>query len=129
MVKLEPDREKKNNFRIWRGHVLIPHNPKIKFSIIVVLSNKYPKTFPRAFIHESVLEYTGKIYTQSIWDDDKTKEKYLMMCHEHMSNHAGDTDFNVWHPQLGIAHFFLRQIWLWWAAQQNLVESEWLKKH
>jgi hypothetical protein len=45
-----------------------------------------------------------------------------MICHEHMS------DTKAWKANLGIAHFFIRQIWVWWAAQQNVIIQEYDKK-
>ena len=50
-------------------------------------------------------------------------KKYIMICHEHMSN------THAWKESLGIVHFFMRQIWVWWAAQQNVIITEYHKKN
>ena len=51
-------------------------------------------------------------------------EKYVMICHEHM-----ETVDEAWHPQLTIAHFFIREVFYWWAAQQNLIIDSWNEKN
>lgn len=45
-----------------------------------------------------------------------------MICHEHMSN------TEAWNQNLGIAHFFIQQVWVWWAAQQIVIIQELDKK-
>ncbi|MFX0056848.1 MAG: hypothetical protein ACFE85_00865 [Candidatus Hodarchaeota archaeon] len=34
----------------------------------------------------------------------------------------------AWNQNLGIAHFFIQQVWVWWAAQQIVIIQELDKK-
>lgn len=65
------------------------------------------------------MEYCGKIFLKNIWEQEG--KKYVMICHEHMSN------TQAWRENLGIVHFFIRQVWVWWAAQQNVIIKEYDK--
>lgn len=45
-----------------------------------------------------------------------------MISHDHMHN------LNLWNQNYGIYHFLTRVVWLWWAAQQNIIIKENEKK-
>jgi hypothetical protein len=105
---------------VWTGNLLVPERPEIDFEIKVLLTSEYPKVCPRCFAEEKIMEYCGKIFMKNIWEQDG--KKYVMICHEHMS------DTNAWNANLGISHFFIRQVWVWWAAQQNVIILEYDKR-
>jgi len=117
--KLYPESNPKYNYLIWNGNLCIPDHPEINFDIKVLLTSEYPKVCPRCFADSKIIDYCGKLFLKNIWEQDGIK--YIMICHEHMSN------CNAWNEHLGIAHFFLRQIWVWWAAQQNIIIDEFYK--
>ncbi len=117
--QLAPSDNPKYNFMVWRGHLTVPDRPDIKFGIRILLTSDYPKVTPRCFADLDILNYCGKIYTQNIWNDpDEAGKKYVMICHDHMSQQE------AWMDNLGIAHFFVREVWFWWAAQQNVIIQE-----
>lgn len=114
---LVPSRNAKHNFLIWNGHILVPNRPEIKFDIKILLTSEYPKNCPRCFADESIMNYCGKLYFGNVWEQDNSK--YIMICHDHMS------ETQAWKPTLGIVHFFIREIWIWWMAQQNFIIQNW----
>lgn len=118
--RLFPDTNQRHNFLIWSGNLLVPDHPEINFNIKVLLTSEYPKVCPRCFADSKIITYCDKLFLKNIWEQDD--KKYVMICHEHMSN----TD--AWNESLGIVHFFLRQIWVWWAAQQNVIINEFNKR-
>jgi len=120
---LAPSRDPRYNYKKWDGYLQVATRPEIKFKMVILLPSNYPYACPRAFIEERIVEYTGKIYTKNIWTEENG-EKYLMICHDHMAEIDG-----IWTPNLTIAHFFIREVFYWWAAQQNLIIDEWDKKH
>lgn len=124
-IHLKPDQNPKYNFMLWRGTIQIPKRPEIKFDLLILLSSEYPKVIPRCFLEEDVANYTGKLYQKNQYRDDLTKKTYVMICHDHMSEIS-----NVWDSNLGIAHFFIREVHFWFAAMQNNIIREWdrLKK-
>ncbi len=95
-------------------------SPEINVDLKVLLTSEYPKVCPRCFAEEKIVNYCGKIFLKNIWEQEG--KKYVMICHEHMSN------TNAWKENLGIAHFFIGQVWVWWAAQQNVIIKEYDKK-
>jgi len=119
--KLYPEKNPRFNYLIWNGNLLVPERPEINFNIKVLLTSEYPKVCPRCFAEEKILEYCGKIFIKNIWKQEG--KKYVMICHEHMSN------THAWNEHLGIVHFFIRQVWIWWAAQQNVIINEYNKKN
>jgi hypothetical protein len=119
--KLFPERNPRYNYLIWAGNLTVPEKPEINFEIKVLLTSEYPRVCPRCFIDEEILEYCGKIFLKNVWEQDG--KKYVMICHEHMSN------THAWNERLGIVHFFIRQVWVWWAAQQNIIIDEFAKKN
>lgn len=118
--RLLPERNPRYNYLVWGGNLLVPERPEINFDIKVLLTSEYPKVCPRCFAEEEIVEYCGKIFLKNIWEQDG--KKYVMICHEHMTN------THAWKEKLGIAHFFIRQVWVWWAAQQNLIIKEYDKR-
>jgi len=118
--KLFPEKNPRYNYLVWTGNLLVPENPEIIFEIKVLLTSEYPKVCPRCFAEEKIVEYCGKIFLRNIWEQEG--KKYVMICHEHMSN------THAWKENLGIVHFFIRQVWVWWAAQQNVIIKEYDKK-
>jgi len=118
--KLFPEKNPRYNYLIWTGNLVVPERPEINFEIKVLLTSEYPQACPRCFAEEKILDYCGKIFMKNVWEQDG--KKYVMICHEHMS------DTKAWKVNLGIAHFFIRQIWVWWAAQQNVIIQEYDKK-
>ena len=109
---------------IWRGFIQVPKRPEIKFNMLILLNSEYPKVIPRCFLEESVVNYTGKLYIKNIFNDKDSGKNYMMICHDHM----GEVK-DAWEPNLTIAHFFIREVWFWFAAMQNHIISEWDKKH
>jgi hypothetical protein len=115
--KLYPEKDPGDNFQIWKGYLTIPkHTPQIKFDIRVILSSEYPVVPPRCFAESTILDYTGKLYPKNDWREKE--KKFVMICHDHLSKTKS------WNRRLGIVHFFMRQIWVWWAAQQNQIIKE-----
>ncbi len=47
-----------------------------------------------------------------------------MICHDHMGEIK-----SVWGPNLTIAHFFIREVWYWFAAMQNTIIKQWNVKN
>ncbi|MHA1284375.1 MAG: hypothetical protein ACTSVV_06950 [Promethearchaeota archaeon] len=118
--RLFPEKNPRLNYLIWTGNLIVPERPEINFEIKVILTSEYPKVCPRCFIEEKIVDYCGKIFLKNIWQQQG--KKYVMICHEHMSK------TQAWESNLGIVHFFIRQIWVWWAAQQNIIIQEFDKK-
>ncbi|MHA1758762.1 MAG: hypothetical protein ACTSVV_18495 [Promethearchaeota archaeon] len=119
--RLYPEKTPRFNYQVWTGFLMVPNRPEIKFEIKVILSAEYPKVSPRCFIEESILNYCGKVFVKKTWKQDG--RKYVEICHEHLFK------ANAWNPRLGIVHFFMRQIWVWWAAQQNIIIQEFDAKY
>jgi len=119
--KLFPEKNPRYNYLIWSGFLLVPERPEISFDIKVLLTSEYPKACPRCFIEERIIEFCGKIFLKNIWEQDG--KKYIMICHEHMA------ETEAWASNLGIVHFFIREIWIWWAAQQNAIIKEYDKNY
>jgi len=104
--------------------------------LIIVLSGEYPKVSPRAFIEDSLVELAGsKIYLKNRFPpkmdeenkwvrDPVTGKSFVMICHDHMSEVK-----DAWTPNLGIVHFFIREVWFWFAAMQNLIIKEYDRNH
>jgi hypothetical protein len=122
-LQIKPDQNPKYNFMLWRGYVQIPKRTDIKFDMIILLSSEYPQVIPRCFLEESIVNFTGKLYQKNQYRDPDTEKTYVMICHDHMEE-VSDT----WEPILGIAHFFIREVWFWFAAMQNYIISEWDKQ-
>lgn len=119
--RLFPEKDPKFNYMVWSGSLMVPENLNINFEIKVLLTSEYPKVCPRCFAEEDIINYCGKVFLKNIWNQNG--KKYVMICHEHMTN------TNAWQPTLGIVHFFIRQIWVWWAAQQNIIIKEYEKRN
>ncbi|TXT63147.1 MAG: hypothetical protein BAJALOKI1v1_780010 [Promethearchaeota archaeon] len=118
--KLFPEKDRRYNYLVWTGEIVVPERPEIKFEIKLLLTSEYPKVSPRCFAEEKIVDYCGKLFLKNIWVQNG--KKYIMICHEHMAN------TQAWNNHLGIAHFFIRQVWVWWAAQQNVIIKEFDKK-
>lgn len=116
---LAPNKEPKYNFMKWEGMLVVPSKPEIKFKMVILLPGNYPYSCPRAFVEEKIVDYCGKLYLKNIWEEPNG-EKYVMICHDHMSEVE-----DAWKPTLTIAHFFIREVFYWWSAQQQLVIDEW----
>lgn len=121
---LKPDRNPKYNYCIWRGFLQVPEYPEIKFEMVILLNSEYPKVIPRCLLEEKIVDYSGKLYLKNIWVDPESKRRYIMICHDHMSQLE-----NVWAPNLGIVHFFIREVWFWFAAMQNIIIDAYQAKH
>jgi len=119
--RLVPSKNPRHNYLIWNGHILVPKRPEIKFDIVILLTSEYPKNCPRCFADEKIIDYCGKLYFGNIWKQDG--RKYVMICHDHMS------ETTAWKETLGIVHFFIREIWIWWMAQQNFIMQNWDEKN
>lgn len=113
--QLKPDTDEKYRWLRWFGFLRIPQRPELQFNIIILLPPEYPLVFPRCFIEERIAKYCGgKLYLKNrIKGSDGIP--YVMICHDHMN------DLNAWKPTLGIAHFFIREVWYWWSAQINFI--------
>jgi len=135
--KIMPDMAGKIPGVIWRGFICVPSRPEIKFDLLIVLSGEYPRVPPKAFIEDSVIRLAGsKIYvknrfppgTDSVtgdWHKDpQTGKSFVMICHDHMAELE-----NAWNPSLGIVHFFIREIWYWFAAMQNFIIEDYDKEN
>ena len=121
---LKPDPKPQYNFCIWRGFIQIPAYPEIKFEMVILLNSEYPKVIPRCLMESKIVNYCGKIYLKNKWKDPATSKEFLMICHDHMSQLA-----HVWNPNLGIVHFFIREVWFWFAAMQNIIIESWEKQN
>jgi len=121
---------------IWRGYICVPSRTDIKFDMVILLSAEYPKVPPKAFVEESLIKLAGsKIYIKNRFPpkqdpvtgdwvkDPKTGKSFVMICHDHMAELDG-----AWMPNLGICHFFIREVWYWFAAMQNLIIAEYDKQ-
>ncbi|MGV9172897.1 MAG: hypothetical protein ACOC44_18115 [Promethearchaeia archaeon] len=114
--KLFPEKNPRYNYLVWSGELVVPERPEINFDIKVLLTSEYPAVCPRCFAEEKIVDYCGKLFLKNIWE--QKGRKYVMICHEHMSS------TRAWNKYLGIVHFFIRQVWVWWAAQQNVIIQE-----
>ena len=121
--QIQPIQKKEYNFMVWKGHLTIPDRPDILFQTRILLNPEYPKIPPRCFAEQSISNYCGKLYLESQWKDPDENQVYIMICHDHMAEQ------DAWNANLGIAHFFIREVWFWWAAQQNFIMQEYDKKH
>ncbi|MHA1612151.1 MAG: hypothetical protein ACTSYU_08885 [Promethearchaeota archaeon] len=113
---LKPDPNPKYNFVIWRGYLTIPARPEIRFEMVILLNSEYPKVIPRCLLEEKIIDYCGKIYLKNTWTDPNTGKKFVMICHDHMSEVT-----DAWQSNLGIVHFFIREVWYWFGAMQNII--------
>ncbi|MHA1698448.1 MAG: hypothetical protein ACTSWN_06385 [Promethearchaeota archaeon] len=128
---IRPDPNPKYKSMLWRGYIQIPSRPHLKFDMVILLSGEYPKVTPRAFVEESLISLAGsKIYVENRFPPKKlpngewakdpvTKKSYVMICHDHMARLE-----NAWAPNLGIVHFFIREVWFWFAAMQKFIIEE-----
>jgi len=137
--KIMPDMKPPINGSIWRGYICVPSRPEIKFDMVILLSAEYPKVPPRAFVEESLIGLAGsKIYTKNRfpptkdgkepasgeWPKDPvTGKSFVMICHDHMSQLQG-----AWMSNLAIVHFFIREVWYWFAAMQNYIIEDYDKQ-
>jgi hypothetical protein len=136
--KIMPDMKPPINGTVWRGFISVPTRPEIKFDMVILLSADYPKVSPRAFVEERLIGLAGsKIYTKNRfppakepnpatgeWPKDPvTGKSFVMICHDHMSQLEG-----AWTANLGIAHFFIREVWYWFAAMQNFIIEDFDKQ-
>ena len=121
---LKPDPNPKYNFLIWRGELRIPSRRDIKFDMIILLNSEYPKVIPRCLLSEEISNYCGKIYLKNTFTDPVSKKTFVMICHDHMNELA-----HAWAPNLGIVHFFIREVWFWFAAMQNIIIENYDNKH
>src|SRR5271157_164428 len=121
--QLTPVENPKFNFMVWKGYLTVPDRSDIQFDIRILLTSDYPKVTPRCFAEQKILNYCGKIYTKNIWNDPEENGKpYVMICHDHMAEQ------NAWEQDLGIVHFFVREVHFWWGAQQNIIIQEFDKE-
>jgi hypothetical protein len=121
---LTPFENPKYNFMIWKGFLTIPERPDILFNIRILLTSEYPKVSPRCFAELRISNYCGKMYLKNVWNDPEDGKDYIMLCHDHMAEQE------AWEDDLGIAHFFIREVWYWWSAMQNMIIKEFdLQKH
>ena len=121
--ELVPNKNSRLQYLIWEGHIQVPTRIDIRFDFAIILPSGYPKACPRAFAEESIVEYAGKVFPKNIWTSPSGK-KFVMICHDHM-----ESVDRAWDPSLTIAHFFIREVFYWWAAQQNLIIDEWDKRN
>jgi len=121
---LKPDANPKYNFCLWRGYLQIPAHPQIRFEMVILLSSEYPQVIPRCFLEKRITNYCGKIYLKNVWKDPQSGKEFVMICHDHMSELA-----HSWDSSLGIVHFFIREVWFWFAAMQNIIIEEYRKQH
>ncbi len=119
---LKPDANPRYNFSLWRGYLQVPSRPEIRFDMVILLNSEYPRVIPRCLLEKSIADYCGKIYLKNTWTDPQTRKEYVMICHDHMAELA-----NAWESHLGIVHFFIREVWFWFAAMQNLIIKNWDK--
>ena len=121
--QLSPVDNPRYNFMIWKGQLMVLDRPEVKFDIRILLTSDFPKVAPRCFAYIEILNYCGKIYTKNVWKDpDEPGKQYVMICHDRMAQQQ------AWSDNLGIAHFFVREVWFWWAAQQNVIIQEFEKR-
>lgn len=121
--QLTPLDNPRYNFMIWKGQLMVPDRPEVKFNIRILLTSDFPKVAPRCFADIDIMNYCGKIYTKNIWKDpDEPAKQFVMICHDHMAQQE------AWADNLGIAHFFVREVWFWWGAQQNVILQEFDKR-
>nr|MDO8114038.1 hypothetical protein [Candidatus Sigynarchaeota archaeon] len=126
---IKPDTSPSIKGIVWRGNILVPAKPEINFDIVIVLNLDYPKVAPRAFVEERLIGLAGqKIYVKNRFPseqdprtgewvkDPQTGKSYVMICHDHIAELEG-----AWTPNLGIVHFFIREVWYWFAAMQNQI--------
>jgi hypothetical protein len=121
--QLMPMENPRFNYMIWKGFITVPDRPDINFPIRILLTSEYPKVNPRCFAEQNIANYCGKIYLGNVWTDPEDNKKYVMICHDHIAEQA------AWQENLGIAHFFIREVWFWWGAQQNFIIQEFDKKN
>ena len=119
---LAPCKEEGYNFMKWEGFLQVAARPDIRFKIVILLPGNYPSSCPRAFIEEKIVDFAGKIFLKNIWNENG--QNFIMICHDHMKEVE-----EAWNPRLTIAHFFIREVFYWWAAQQNMIIDEWDKKY
>ncbi|WP_371805150.1 hypothetical protein [Candidatus Lokiarchaeum ossiferum] len=119
---LKPDANPRYNFSLWKGHLQIPSRPEIRFDMVILLNSEYPRVIPRCLLEKNIANYCGKIYLKNSWKDPQTGKEYVMICHDHMAELA-----NAWESNLGIVHFFIREVWFWFAAMQNIIIKNWDK--
>ena len=119
---LKPDQNPKYNYMVWKGFIQVPKIPEIKFDMLILLSSEYPTVIPRCFLEKKIADYTGKLYPNNTFKDPETQKEHIMICHDHM----GEVK-RVWAPNLTIAHFFIREVWYWFAAMQNTIVKQWNK--
>ncbi len=115
--KIKPSEDPKYNARVWDGYLQVPSQEEIKFDIKILLTSEYPKVCPQCVVEGVIVEYTDKLYPNRTYEQDGNK--YVQICHDHLHK------LGAWYPTLGIAHFFIRQIWVWWVTQQNHIIKEW----
>lgn len=114
---LVPNRDTKNNFRIWEGYLKIPQRNNVQFDMIIILSSQYPKVYPRAFIEEKIIKYAaGNLYHTTEYIHNN--KKYIMICHDHID------ELNLWTPDLTIAHFLLREVLVWWNSKLSTITKK-----
>ncbi len=123
-LQIKPDPNPKYNFMLWNGFIQVPQRNEIKFDMVILLNSEYPLVIPRCFLEEKITKYSGKIYLKNCYKDPVTNKNYVMICHDHMGEVV-----NAWEPTLGIAHFFIREVWFWFAAMQNHIINEWDRLH
>ncbi|MHA1299658.1 MAG: hypothetical protein ACTSO9_09505 [Candidatus Helarchaeota archaeon] len=119
---LRPNTDPRKGYMEWNGYLRIPQRPELTFKIIILLPPEYPQSCPRCFIEKKISRYCGgKLYLKNKVTDEQGNI-YVMMCHDHMK------ELDAWMPILGIAHFFLREVWYWWSAQVNFIISQYDKE-
>jgi len=132
---IKPDPDPKYRGMLWRGYIVISKY-NIRYDLVILLSKEYPKMAPRAFIEDSLTELAGsRIYVKNRFPpssdsssqinaiDNVTKKSFVMLCHDHITEVEG-----VWSNNLGITHFFIREVWFWFAAMYNVIISEYERK-
>jgi len=122
--QIAPNKDKtKHNYRVWEGKLKVTQRSDISFDIIIILSSKYPKIMPKAYIEKDVLKYSrnNNIFVNRKYPKEGTHKgkEYVQICHEHME------DNNYWTPELTIAHFLLREVLIWWNANISTIIKAW----
>ncbi|MEM2637601.1 MAG: hypothetical protein QXL15_04570 [Candidatus Korarchaeota archaeon] len=108
---------------VWEGSVWMPQNPRINFSLIILVPSNYPIVPPRAFLEDTIMEYVQKkIYVGGKLE--RHGKKYVMLCHDHLKEIE-----NIWKPTYTLTHFIIHEVWYWWNAMVGEIEKVWNERH
>lgn len=119
--QLVPRARDGDNYQKWKGFIKVPEEPTLEFDLRVVLGSEYPKVMPRAFLDDRICGLTSKFYRKPTFEEDG--KVFYPICHDHMKELK-----RAWKPTYGIAHFFSREIYIWWVSELNCIVSEWRKR-